>query len=250
MDETLHNDDLLIRYLDGELSAEEKNALELRLNTDEGLRTKLEQLQVAVQALHQFGTAEKVSGIHTEMMKELKKPQTGKVMAISRRLRYALAIAASILVLFVGIKIYQGNNLSSERLFNEAFVDFNASVSRGAEGSESAIEKHYQQKDYRAVLADVRSANMTAKDSLLLGLSCLQTGRLQQAIGLFEKLAFTQNDFQPDAEFYLALSYLKNKNYQKSLSVMQKIASNRFHLYHENLSADVLNGVEKLSAEK
>lgn len=246
MDETLYNDDLLIRYLDGELSENETTALEGRLKTDEVLRNELQQLRVAVEAVKQFGTVKTVAGIHAEMMKKRKAPTGGKLVSLSKNIRYALAVAASILVLFVGIKLYQASQASPDRLFNEAFVDFNASAARGSEDNASTIEKHYRNKDYRAVIADVRPINMTPKDSLLLGLSYLQTNRWPQAIGIFEKLASSSNDFQPDAEFYLSLSYLKSKNYKKALPLMQKIAGNNLHLYHEHLSTDILDEVQKL----
>lgn len=247
MDEALHKDELLIRYLDGELSAEEKAGLEERLRTDRALQEQLEHLQVAVQAVKHLGTAEKVQSVHAEMMKELKGDQKAKVVSFSKMVRYSMAVAASILVLFVGVRLYLNAQLSPEKLYDQSFVDFNVSAARGSNENLSKIENDYQQKAYDAVIGDVRSVNMNAKDSLLVGLAYLHQNHTAQAIGIFQRLAGSVNNFQQDAEFYLSLGYLKNKEYSKALPLMQKIRSNSSHLYHEQLPDDVVEKVEKLS---
>src|SRR5947209_6444267 len=100
MDENLYNDDLLIRYLDGELSATEKATLEARLRADKALQEELMNLRVAVQAVRHLGTTEKVQSIHAEMMKELKGNQKARVVPFTKTIRYTLAVAASIFILF------------------------------------------------------------------------------------------------------------------------------------------------------
>jgi hypothetical protein len=247
MDETFHTDELLIRYLDGELSAEEKTALEERLRTDKALQEQLTHLQVSVQAIRQLGTTEKVQAVHAEMMKELKAGNKGNVVPFTRLVRYTMAVAASILVLFAGVRLYLNAQLSPEKLYNETFVDFNVSAARGSNEGLSQIETHYQQKAYETVIGDVRSVRMDAKDSLLVGLAYLHQNHTTQAIGIFQTLASTANNFQQDAEFYLSLGYLKNKEYNKALPLMQKIHNNPSHLYHDQLTDDVVKKVEKLS---
>ncbi|GAA4730252.1 tetratricopeptide repeat protein [Flavisolibacter ginsenosidimutans] len=247
MDETLYNDELLIRYLDGELSAEEKTALEERLHTDKALQEQLVHLQVAVQAVKYLGTTERVQAVHAEMMKELKATNKGKVVPFSKLVRYTMAVAASILVLFVGVRLYLNAQLSPEKLYNESFVDFNVSAARGSNENFSEIEKHYQQKAYEAVIGDVRSVNMDAKDSLLVGLAYLHQNRTPQAIGIFQRLANSANNFQQDAEFYLSLSYLKNKEYSKALPLMEKIKNTPSHLYREYVTEKVIEKTKKLN---
>ena len=246
MDETLHND-LLIRYLDGELSPAERNALTERLRTDAALQEQLTSLQVAVQAIRQFGTTEKVRSIHAEMMQELKGQPKAKVVSFNKTVRFVLAIAASVVVLFIGVRLYTAAQVSPEKLYDQSFVDFNVSASRGNNESLSVIETHYQQKAYDAVISDLRSANLSAKDSLLVGLAYLHQNRTPQAIGFFKNLAYSVNDFQQDAEFYLSLSYLKNQEYAKALPLMQKIVGDSKHLYHDQLPEEAVEKVKKLN---
>jgi len=247
MDEALHNDDLLIRYLDGELSPQEKEAVEDRLRTDKALRERMVNLQVAVHAVKQFGTGEKVQFIHAEMMNERKGKQVAKVVSFAKVVRYSLAIAASLVVLFFGVRLYTNAQLSPEKIYDQSFVDFNVSTARGSNDNLSQIEKHYQQKAYGAVINDLRSAGLSAKDSLLIGLAYLHQNRPEQAGYFFQKLVYSSNDYQQDAEFYLSLSELKTKEYGKALTMMQKIRSTPSHLYREQLTDDVVEKVKKLS---
>jgi len=161
-----------------------------------------------------------------------------------------MAVAASILVLFIGVRIYMAAQLSPEKLYNQAFVDFNASDTRSVNSSLSEIEKHYQQKDYNGVTNAVRTIRLDSKDSLLLGLAYLQSERTNQAISIFQNLASSANDFQQDGEFYLSLSYLKNRAYEKALPLMQKIEANPAHLYHQQFTNDFTEKVKDLKENK
>lgn len=245
MDEALHNEDLLVQYLDGELNQAEKMAFERRLQIEPQLREQLTTLQIALQAVKQFGTTQQVSAIHQEMMEELR-PKKAKVFSIGKTVRYSMAVAASILILFIGVRLYLGAQISSENLYDDSFVDFTISSSRGANTAPSEIEKSYQQKNYDAVVSSTRSIQLDAKDSLLIGLSYLHKNNLNSAINFFQRIASTPNDFQQDGEFYLSLSYLKNKSYDKALVLMQKIAADPFHIYHDRFSNDFIEKVKEL----
>lgn len=239
---------MLVRYLDGELSAAEEAELEGRLRTDKGLQEQLANLRVAVQAVRHFGTAQQVSGIHAEMMRELRR-QEKRVVPLQKFIRYALAVAATAAVLFVGVRLIQTSQLSPQGIYADTFVDFSPSTTRGAGDNVSAIEKHYAANDHEAVIAAPRSVNLSAKDSLLLGLSYLQTTRHTQAIGIFQRLAATANDYRPDAEFYLSLSYLKNGEPKRALPLLRKINGDALHLYHERVPDETVEKVKRLSEE-
>src|SRR5688500_1211558 len=111
MDDSLQADDLLIRYLDGELTSEDKRALEQRLQTDEQLQDKLEKLRVAVQAIRQFGTRQQVGSIHAQMMESVKVQTQPKVVPFGKALRYTMAVAATDLFLFIGIRFFTNAQL-------------------------------------------------------------------------------------------------------------------------------------------
>lgn len=247
MDDSLHNESLLIRYLDSELSAEEKAVLEQRLQTDAALQQQLNDLRVAVQAVKQFGLSQKVGTIHADMMQELKgsRPKA-KVVSFRKKFRYVIAVAASVLLVLVSVSLYLSSQVSPDKLYEQVFVDFPVSPSRGETNHLSTIETHYQQKNYDAIINGSRSLRMDAKDSLLTGLAYLHTGSLQQAIGFFQHIASSENDLQQDGEFYLALSYLKNRQYNDATTLFEKIAGDPSHLYHARVNDDFLKKLETL----
>ena len=159
------------------------------------------------------------------------------------------AIAASILVIFISAKLFLGTGPSSQAIYNKTFVDFNVSVVRGNETSASEIEKLYGEKNYSAITTQTRSRTIGSKDSLLIGLAYLQTGKTQQAIHFFKALSLSGSNFQQDAEFYLSLSYLREKDYNRSISLMKNIAENPAHLYREQITGDVIEDVEDLQKQ-
>jgi hypothetical protein len=249
MTDFLHNnEEILMKYLDGEMDQTEKQLFESQLQKDESLKEKLDSLQVAVASVRQYGTVEKVRSVHNEMMQELSSVQDGgKVVPMKRIIRYGLAIAASIIIVLVGVNIFTSSQLSSEKLYNEAFVDYDASGVRG-NTSESNLAKLYQDHNYNAVTEKTNLQNVTQRDSLLVGLSYLKTNKTPEAIAWLKSISI-QNPLRQDAEFYLAMSYLKNKNYKEALQLMKQIHSNTGHIYHNQFSEDYINKIKKLSTK-
>ena len=249
MDDLLHDDDLLVLYLDGELPSAQKVELERRLQQDSKLQERLTALRVATEAVKQYGTSQQVKAIHHEMMKELKdRPTSGKVVGMRRALKLTMAVAASILVVFIGFRLYFASQVSAEGLYTDAFVDFQVSVSRGANPGFSAIEKAYQEKNYEAVVQSIRSTQLDSKDSLLVGLSYMHVNKTSQAINIFHHLTLSENEFRQDAEFYLALAYLKDSQEKKSLPLVEKINANSAHLYHERFDNSFVEKLKRLTA--
>jgi hypothetical protein len=248
MPESLHNDDLLLKYLDGEMDAKEKMEFEEQLQNDAELKLRLQNLQLAVTSVQQFGTAQRVKAIHKEMMQELRPVQReAKVISMKKALQYTLTVAASILVIIVGINLFSSSGLTSEKLYNQAFVDYTVSGVRG-NGTVNTIEKLYQDKDYKGLIKKSASQNLSQGDSLLVGLSYLKTDQLSEAIDWLKAIS-GQSRVKVDADFYLALAYLKNKNYGEALTRMEQIHSNPNHVYHDRFSDEYINKVKELSSK-
>lgn len=241
------NDETLMRYLDGEMDGAEREMFESQLQTDSALKQRLESLLVAIASVQQYGTAEKVKSVHAEMMQELSSVhKEGKVVPMRRFVQYSLAIAASVIIILVGVNIFTSQP-SSEKLYNEAFVDYDVSGVRGGE-SQDDIAKLYQLHNYKEVTEKSTSRNLVSKDSLLIGLSFLQQNKLTDAINWFKAIS-VQGSTKDDAEFYLALAYLKNKNYDEALKLIEQIHSNAGHVYHHQFSEAYINKVQKLNSK-
>jgi tetratricopeptide (TPR) repeat protein len=249
MDDQLHNEEMLMRYLDGELAEQERVALEARLESDEALQQQLLNLRVAVQAIRQYGTAQTVAALHPQMMQGLKRSaEKPKVVSISRTVRLTMAVAASLLILFIGFRVYEATQLSADKLYSESFVDFDVSATRNAAAATSTFETLYRQKDYSGVIR-LNSDTISSKALLLVGLSYLHVDQPLKAVEKFNSLTLKENDYRQDAEFYSSLAYLKLKEYSKALPLMQKISGDASHLYHHQFSRDFVERVEKLKSK-
>jgi hypothetical protein len=246
MDEILQNDELLMKYLDNEMNEDERHSFETELQQDAPLRQRLEGLRVAVQAVQQLGTAEKVRSIHRQMMTEQRSgSRKAKMVSMNQYLRYGIGVAAA-LILFIGIKVFNRDRPDANSLYNEAYVDYNYSGVRGDEQS-TAIENFYKSNNYAALTAEAAKPgqSFSSQDSLLIGVSFLKTDKLSAAIGWLAPMS-QQGNFRQDAEFYLALSYLRNKDYDKALALMNHIHSTPAHLYHDQFSNELIHQVDQL----
>jgi hypothetical protein len=52
--------------------------------------------------------------------------------------------------------------------------------------------------------------------------------------------------FQDEAEYYLALSYIRNRDYDLALPLLEKIRDDRDHLYHEKVDRKLVRNVKML----
>ena len=245
MADFLHdNDEILMKYLDGEMDQTEKHLFEDRLQNDAELKEKLQSLQVAIASVQQYGTAEKVRSIHSEMMHELASVQKeGRIVPMRNVIRYTLAIAASIVIILIGVNIFTAQP-SSQKLYNEGFVDYDASGVRG-NNLQTALANFYQNRNYKAVTEKAGSLNLSQTDSLLVGISYLKTDKTAEAINWLNAIS-VYNPAKQDAEFYLALAYLRNKNYDEAVRRMEQIHADPNHVYHNQFSEDYINKVKKL----
>jgi tetratricopeptide (TPR) repeat protein len=245
MSESLHSDEQIIDYLDGLMGTDERDAFESELAKDPGLKERLEDLRVAREAVRQFGTRERVASLHKEMMKELKQDRSpAKIINMRKAVRITMAVAASLLLIVVGVKFFNASN-SPEQLYNDTFVDYSLPVERGAQQNNTTVEKDYASRNYTSVIRDAQSNTLSGKDSFLTAISYLKTGNTTTAIQWLNTVN-GGSSFYPDAQFYLSLAYLKNKNYDKALELMSQIHDNRDHPYNSSISSELIEKVKKL----
>ena len=101
----------LVQYLDGELKGADKDVMEQHLASDKNLRDELDSLIATREAVKMYGLQQKVSGIHQQMMQEMKTP-AGKINSTRRILRLGIAVAASVVLIVGSIIGYNFYSLS------------------------------------------------------------------------------------------------------------------------------------------
>jgi hypothetical protein len=250
MPEPLYNEELILQYIDGELSEEQHLLVKQKIKTDIAWKSAFERLSITTNAIAYYGLAQEVATVHQQLKDHYKLPNIhqAKVISIRRRVRLLTAVAASILLLAAGIAGYQFYQLSPDKVYEQSYVSYQPSVTRGAnEENISAIERAYSENDFSKVItASKKVRSLSTEDAFLVGLAYLQMDNALAAIKWLQPLSHGQNILKQDAEFYLALAYIKDADYDLALELMQNIKSDPHHPYHQQFSSKSINEVKML----
>ncbi|HYE56648.1 MAG TPA: hypothetical protein VD996_17490 [Chitinophagaceae bacterium] len=244
----------LIRYLDNELEPDDRLYVEAQLLSDPALRGELDKLQLAKQAIRQYGRKQHVATIHRQMMQELRKPKATRV----RWMRTSLRIAAILVVALLVAGIVQYTQLDAGRLYNSQYETYTLGVTRNGEAVISGIEDLYRKGRMAEVIAAYENKSLTPlpSDHFLAGQAYLAGNDPQHATKAFEKQLAVNNTlpyfkpYQDDTEYYLALAYLKADQVSKALPLFRRIRENPSHAYHKEVSGWYLRKLEWLQWKK
>ena len=164
-----------------------------------------------------------------------------KPVGVKKLLRYAVAIVASICLIGAVLKTYQFMQLSGDALYNEAYVDYELRhIDTSSSTNNVDIENLFLKKDFKAIIKESKEPRIPDdKTFLLIGISYLHTNDPFNAIAAFRQIKHSGNYFQT-AQFYLALAYLKNSDYDQALGLMHQVKNNKSHPYHNHFSTSFL----------
>jgi tetratricopeptide (TPR) repeat protein len=243
--------EILIQYLDGELKGEELESLRKNLADNQSLRDELDNLQLARKAAERYGLKSKINDIHKEMMLEMSQNKPAKSSVIKMFAQTGLRVAA-VLVVLVGLSaLYQYFTASPEKLFSENYQPYNIHEMRGMPVNSRLLE-NYKHGNMDSVITEFNSLRTPEPEEYILtGIAFLESNQPEKAIGTFNRLIQQNADsktdfFEDDAEYYLAMSYLKNREPQKALPLLEKIQADPGHPYHSKLSKWFILKVESL----
>lgn len=167
---------------------------------------------------------------------------------VRRIIRYCITAIASLLLLFVCIEMYTFYRLSSDRLFRENYAPYELTRN---ENDSTGIENAYRQKKYVEVIQINKNSILSVKDVFLTGISYLETNDLSKAISNFQVVIADIKDdktatLKDTAEYYLAMAYVKNNDYDQAIELMNSISNNSIHPYNDRFSPKYINRVKRL----
>lgn len=137
---------LLIDHIDGVLPAAENLRLEKQLATDSIIKEEWENLLGTTEAVKLYGLQQKIGAIHREMMTELQTP-VRTISPVRRIVRYAVAVAASVLLVVLGITGYNFYKLSPDKVFTDNYSSYELSNTRGTGSEITAARKSLPGKE-------------------------------------------------------------------------------------------------------
>ena len=247
MDEqNLERSELIDRYLSGHLNETEMRHFRKKLEDDEALRKDLENSEISIEAIKNFGLRHELKRIRQEMLAEETTQTTPDVEAIPERrevptismFRYLPRVAASVLIVLVATVTTQVATLSGEKLYASKesehplpYGDFNT-VRGNKETSDAEVrtmERSFASGDYQAAIQQYETMKQPSVDiDFIAGNAYLQTNQPAKAIDIFEHLLEIdqtqgQDFFKNDTEYYLALSYLRAGDYDQALEKFQEL---------------------------
>lgn len=246
------SDERLFRYIDGEMEEEEKRSLEADLQQDAALLEKLTSLRMAREAILQYGLKNQVASIHQDIMKERNTPVVP--MRQNNFRRWAIGVAATVLFAWASIQAYQYFSLTPERVYAQQFSSYELPVLRSEEQKNtSEMETAYRDKDFNRVVRLCKlNSGFTARENFLCGMAEMELGNFSDAIRSFNQIiqyntANATRDYLDEAEYNLALAYLKNGEFNRSLELLRSIHSDPKHVYHRKVSNRLIKQVQRLS---
>jgi len=175
-----------------------------------------------------------------------------RINKVRRIVRYSVAVAASVLLIVACIVVYNFYRLSSDRLFAEKYSAFESTTIRIVNDStESKIEKAYREKNYAEVIKLNATSVLSVKDIFLTAMSFLEINDPSRAISNFQIVIADVKDDKNSAlkdttEYYLALAYLKNNDYDQAIELMNTIRDNSLHQYKSKFSRKYINKIKRL----
>lgn len=241
----------LVQYLDGELTGVEKENLAQLLLSDKDLQDKLTSLQATREAVKIYGLQQKVAGIRRQMMEEMQPPV--KRIGFSKKIiRYSISVAASLLVLISGYLAYNFFTLSPEKVFSSRYQPYQLVTLRDGSANETTMEKAFREKNYQEVLRiNDTGKDHTQKEIFLSGVAAIELNDNNKAITCFKEV-LTANEqakqslLNDESEYYLSLSYIRNKDYDNALALLNKIKGDPGHLYYEKITGKLIRQVKML----
>jgi predicted negative regulator of RcsB-dependent stress response len=175
-----------------------------------------------------------------------------RINKVRRIVRYSVTVAASLLLVFVCIEGFNFYRLSPDRLFTENYTSYELTTTHvESDSTESRIVMAYREKNYTEVININKNSVLSIKDIFLTGMSYLETNDISKAISSYQLvIADVKDDKNPElkdaAEYYLAMAYLKNSDYDQAIELMNTIHDNSSHIYTKKFSHKYIRRVKRL----
>jgi FimV-like protein len=242
MEENTLQTELIEKYISDQLSEDEKKAFEQRLQEETALAEEV--------ALHRhlhtgIRTAGRIRLLHQlaaddEQMAPYHPPAQIIPFTEAVRKRFYWAAAAVILFLIPLYLILDYNQRSrSDDLFAQYFTPYQETdVDRGSSDPLSAALSQYQKKNYAQalpMLEGIRGSEALQDTTLFIkGNVHLALDQITEAIDCFSTVTSQPgNDYYQEAQWYLALAYLKSKDLSKAKKLLRDIRKEDDHPYQE-----------------
>lgn len=179
---------------------------------------------------------------------DFKEPKRVHTLPVMEVVRVLLAVMGGVLLVLLIVAGYRFYRLSPQALYQQAFVDYKLPKEGDYTLGATRVEAAFRAANYDSVTRESKKAQgFTDQDYLLIGLAYMHKDDFASAIEPLRLVTvWRESDFKEEGEFYLSLAYLRNKDYDKALELMQRIRRNPNHAYHAHITDKLLRNVRIL----
>lgn len=244
------------KYLANELSPQERNAFEQEMESDPFLLEAIDGLTLSNPSWSMPDLNLKEIELNAGIDAQLNKPKKGKILAMPF-FRYAAAACIVGVLALVSWRLFLAPKALDEQTIYAAYfhpLTHPDGVVRGAQSKsdEMTAIQAYENEDYFSAIKYyeklVNNNPINVKNNLFLGVSYLATNQPKKAIEVLSKIADSE-EYHADIVWYLALSYLKNKDLQQAQSAFASLAKEEN--YYQAQSVEILNKLDgKIASTK
>ncbi len=184
MPDSSENDiaEILIRYMDNELTPEEKAVITEQLQQDAILNERYQLLLAAKQAIRMNGLKQRVQALHKEHELQAKELEQEKIASGTSFFKTFMRIAAVFIIAVTGYGVFEFASTNDQSVYKDHFLSYELSVNRGL-GTTNTIDSLYTAKSYAGVIEAFNTKQNKSQQDYFLAAQCyLQLNNAGKAI--------------------------------------------------------------------
>ena len=234
----MENTELIERYFEGRLSPSERQVFETRLMQEPALSDEMALQRRLREGLRAAGRARMLAQLDAVEGKMSAYHPPTQVLAFDQRSRQRVywAAAALVPVLILAYWFLRPAPAAND-LFAQYFTPYRSTASAApAADPVSRALQHYRDKNYAQALPALErlAEAATAPDSVLFYKANVHLQLNQPAAAAEElKKIGPESGFYGEAQWYLAMAYLRGNHPDSAKTVLAKIAQNASHAHQE-----------------
>ena len=234
---------LLVDHLDRNLDGAELHAIEQLIRNDEQAAAEWQLLQFTASNIREAGLYEQVRSVRKEYEASKNEVVTAKSSGgIVRTMNQKLMRVAAVFVLVTfSVTFYKYLSVSDRSVYENYYASYELHTSRGL-NTEDRLDNAYKDRKWSEVLTIVNSLQeKNNKHHFLGGMAALELKQFDQAINSFQSVlnqnrVLADDYFSEEAEYYLAMSYLANKDAGKGVAILEKISKDKSHQFNQTVA--------------
>jgi len=241
--------EIIDRYLEGQLNAEDVILFEEKLKSDPEFAQDVEIHKMAINAIYVHSRDEL-----KQKLKDIHDNRVNRSLTVKFPYRIAASIAVIFLISSVVFYITMNRTPNYSKLFDESFVPYQDMISQQSRGENNDDKllineamKYYNQKkfDKAVLLFDKIVKSKQSNDAVIYyyGISCLGSKENNIAIELLSRLSENHESmFYEQSKWYLALGYLYRKDKENTVKTLCDIIQNK--TFNNEKANDLLKEIE------